>query len=161
MKEQERGIPLNLSLEEEARETCSSWILIEILNILDSTTKLKRLDVYSELSLVIALKRKRRSVEKALNWETEAGRDQPPRQIYTQPPHATTPSPKPNSPTKCICPSPSYSPFYQKFNNSQSLPFFKVATTEDMAWNHLGKHSREARGRRLKGKWSVQYKMAS
>lgn len=125
LKEQERGIPLSLSLEEEARETCSSWILIEILNLLDSTTKLKRLDVYSELSLVIALKRKRRSVEKVLTWETEAGWDQPPRQIYKEPPHTTTPSTKPNSPTKCICPSPSYSPFYQKFNNSQSLPSVK------------------------------------
>lgn len=36
-------------------------------------------------------------------------------------------------------------------------PFFKVATPEYMVWNRLGKRSKEARGRRRKGKYSVRY----
>ena len=34
-------------------------------------------------------------------------------------------------------------------------PFFKVV--EYMVWNRLGKRSKEARGRRHKGKYSVRY----
>lgn len=48
-------------------------------------------------------------------------------------------------------------PLFSKIQPFTISLFFKVANPEYMVWNRLGKRSKEARGRRRKGKCSVRY----
>lgn len=123
LKEARKGNSCQLIPRRRSQRDMFIWILTEILKLSDSTKKASSSRDWTftvSWALQLLWRGKEGQAEKALTWKGEAETSLLGRYIHSHP-HATTPSTKPNSPTKCV----SYRPFYQKFNCLQSLPSLK------------------------------------